>query len=432
MRADVCRKERERPRVAGKSAIHDVPATVSSPPKPLSPFVALHHRDYLLLLVGRFVSTIGRQMQTVAIAYQVYQFHHSTLDLGLIGLFRIVPVVTFSLLGGVLADVVDRRRLMLLTQPLLMSYSVALALLTAAGMVNLGVIYGFTFLAAATGALDMPARQAIIPALVPREHLPNALSWNITVMEVAMIAGPALGGVAIGAIGIAGTYAFDAVGFLAVISALLLMRARLGAASAGGERGWKAAVQGHDIVLSVMSLDFFATFWGSASVLLPAFAERILHIGPAGLGILYSAPAIGSVIGAVVMTGLSNRIRKPGFPLLIAVAAFGLATVGFGFSRSMPLAILFLAGTGLTDTVSMTLRHQILQLLTPDGLRGRVTAANQVFVQGGPQLGQLEAGAVAAGFGIPFSIISGGIACVAIVALIGWRNPAIRQYRIER
>jgi len=424
--------------VAGKSAIQDAPATASSPPKPLSPFVTLHHRDYLLLLVGRFVSTIGRQMQTVAIAYQVYQFHHSTLDLGLIGLFRIVPVVTFSLLGGVLADVVDRRRLMLLTQPLLMAYSVALALLTAAGMVNLGVIYGFTFLAAATGALDMPARQAIIPALVPREHLPNALSWNITVMEVAMIAGPALGGVAIGAIGIAGTYAFDAVGFLAVIIALLLMRARLGAASAGGERGWKAAVQGlsfvrrNDIVLSVMSLDFFATFWGSASVLLPAFAERILHVGPAGLGILYSAPAVGSVLGAVVMTGLSNRIREPGVPLLIAVAAFGLATVGFGFSRSMPLAILFLAGTGLTDTVSMTLRHQILQLLTPDGLRGRVTAANQVFVQGRPQLGQLEAGAVAARFGIPFSIISGGIACVAIVALIGWRNPAIRQYRIER
>jgi MFS family permease len=138
------------------------------------------------------------------------------------------------------------------------------------------------------------------------------------------------------------------------------------------------------------------------------------------------------VIGAVVMTGLSNRIHKPGFPLLIAVVAFGLATVGFGLARSMVAAILFLAATGLTDTVSMTLRHQILQLLTPDALRGRVTAANQVFVQGGPQFGQLEAGAVAAGFGVPFSIISGGVACVVTVMLIGWKVPAIRRYRIEQ
>ena len=426
------------PCVAGKSTTRDAPVLAPVPAPPLSPFVALHHRDYSLLLIGRFVSTIGRQMQTVAIAYQVYQFHHSTLDLGLIGLFRIVPVILFSLLGGVLADVVDRRRLMLLTQPLLLSYSAALALLTAAGMVNLGVIYGFTFLAAATGALDMPARQAIIPALVPRVHLPNALSWNITVMQVAMVAGPAVGGLAIGAIGLAGTYSFDAFGFLAVIIALLLMRSRLGAASVGGARGWTAAVQGlgfirrNTIVGSVMSLDFFATFWGSATVLLPAFADKILHVGPAGLGILYAAPAVGSVIGAVVMTGLSNRVRKPGYPLLIAVAAFGLATVGFGFARSMPTAILFLAATGLTDTVSMTLRHQILQLLTPDALRGRVTAANQVFVQGGPQLGQLEAGGVAAGLGVPFSIISGGVACVLTVIVIGWKFPAIRRYRIEQ
>ncbi len=201
-------------------------------------------------------------------------------------------------------------------------------------MVNLAAIYGFTFVAAAMGALDMPARQAIIPALVPREHLPNALSWNITVMQVAMIAGPAIGGIAIGAIGLAGTYAFDALGFLAVILALLLMRARLGAASTGGARGWNAAVQGlgfirrNDIVSSVMGLDFFATFWGSATVLLPVFAEKILHVGPTGLGILFAAPAVGSVIGAVVMTGLSNRIHKPGFPLLISVAAYGLTTVG--------------------------------------------------------------------------------------------------------
>ena len=423
--------------MAGKSATREPPALATVPVLPLSPFVALQHRDYSLLLLGRFVSTIGRQIQTVAIAYQVYQFHHSALQLGLIGVFRILPVVVFSLVGGMLADVVDRRRLMLITQPALMACSTGLALLTAGGLINLGVIYGFTFVTAAMGALDMPARQAIIPALVPREHLPNALSWNITVMQVAMIAGPAVGGLAIGAIGLAGAYGCDAAGFLAVIVTLLLMRARLGAAAVDGPRGWKAAVQGlgfirkNDIVLSVMSLDFFATFWGSATILLPVFADRILHVGPTGLGILYSAPAVGSVLGAVGMTAVSNRIRKPGLPLLVAVAAYGLATVGFGFARTMPLAILFLAGAGLADTISMTFRHQILQLLTPNALRGRVTAANQVFVQGGPQLGQLEAGAVAAGFGAPFSVISGGVACVLTVILIGWKVPGIRQYRNE-
>jgi MFS family permease len=425
--------------VAGKTAIRDLPATVMpAPSPPLSPFVALRHRDYFLLLIGRFVSTIGRQIQTVAISYQVYQLHHSALQLGLLGLFRIFPVVVFSLAGGLLADVMDRRRLMLLTQPALMVCSLALALLTATGNVTLAVIYGFTFVTGAMGALDMPARQAIIPALVPREHLPNALSWNITVMQVAMIAGPAIGGFAIGAVGLTGAYLLDAAGFLGVIVALLLMRARLGAAARDGARGWRAAVEGlgfirgNSIVLSVMSLDFFATFWGSATILLPVFADRIFHVGPEGLGILYAAPAVGSVIGAVVMTGLSNRIHKPGTPLLAAVTGYGLATVGFGFSRSFFPALLFLAGTGLADTISMALRHQILQLLTPNALRGRVTAANQVFVQGGPQIGQLEAGAVAAAFGAPFSVISGGVACVLTVLSIGWKAPAIRSYRIER
>jgi len=422
--------------VPGEPALRDAPAATSGPAQPLSPFVALRHYDYRLLLGGRFVSTIGRQMQTVAIAYQVYQLNHSALQLGLLGLFRVLPVVIFSLLGGVLADAVDRRRLMLLTQPLLLGCSAALALLTAAGLASIGAIYAITFVAAATGALDMPARQAIIPALVPREHLPNALSWNITLMEVGTIAGPALGGLTIGWVGVAGTYWCDAATCLAVIAALLLMRARAGPAATGSARGWRAAVEGlgfirgNPIALAVMSLDFWATFWGSATVLLPVFAEQILRVGPQGLGILFSAPAVGSVVGAAAMTALSNRVRKPGLPLLLAVAGYGLATVGFGLSRTMPLALLFLAGTGLADTVSMVLRHQILQLLTPDALRGRVTAANQVFVQGGPQLGQLEAGAVAAGFGAPLSVVSGGVACVLTVLVIAWAVPAIRRYRI--
>ncbi len=400
------------------------------------PFAALRHRDYRLLLGGEFVSTLGKQMQTVAISYQVYQLHHSAVELGLLGLVRLIPVLLFSLAGGVIADQVDRRRLLLVTQPALLCCSLALILTTATGRANIGVIYVITAIAATIGTVDSPTRQALLPGLVPREHLRNALSWDITTAEMATIAGPALGGLALGAVGIAGTYGFEAASFVAVIVAFACLRARLGAA-AGGPTGWRAAVEGlrfirgNDIVLAIMSLDFFATFWGSATVLLPVFADKILHVGPTGLGILFSAPAVGSVIGAVAMTAVSHRIRKPGWPLLGAVAAYGLATVGFGFSRSMPLALLFLAGTGLTDTVSMTFRHQILQLLTPDALRGRASAAHQLFAGGGPQLGQMEAGVVAARFGTPFSVVSGGVACIATVALIALLVPAIRRYRAQ-
>lgn len=402
-----------------------------------SAFTALRYRDYRLLLGGEFVSTLGKQMQTVAISYQVYQLHHSAIELGLLGLVRLLPVLLFSLAGGVIADQVDRRRLLLVTQPALLCCSLALILTTAIGHANIGVIYLITALAATIGTVDSPTRQALLPGLVPREHLRNALSWSITTGEVATIAGPALGGLALGAVGIAGTYGFEALSFVAVIVAFACMHARLGAAATSGPTGWRAAVEGlrfirgNDIVLAIMSLDFFATFWGSATVLLPVFADKILHVGPTGLGILFSAPAVGSVIGAVAMTAVSHRIRKPGWPLLVAVAAYGLATIGFGLSRSMPLALLFLAGTGLADTVSMTFRHQILQLLTPDALRGRASAAHQLFAGGGPQLGQMEAGVVAARFSTPFSVVSGGVACIVTVAIIAWLVPAIRRYHAQ-
>ncbi len=405
-------------------------------PTPLpGPFAAWQHRDYRLLVIGQGIATVGRQMQTVAITYQVYQIHHSALDLGLLGLVRLLPMLLFSLVGGVMADQVDRRRLLLITQPILLCCSLALVLTTLAGWASLLVIYAITAIAAIIGTVDDPTRDALLPALVPRAHLANALSWNITIAEVATIAGPAIGGLAIGAFGIAATYSGETFSFAVVIATLIGMRTRLGAAAIDGPRGWHAAVEGlrfvrgSDIILAIISLDFFATFWGSATVLLPAFADRILHVGPTGLGILFSAPAVGSVLGAAAMTAFSHRVRKPGWPLLGAIAAYGLATAGFGLTRTLPLALIFLAAIGMTDTIGMTFRSQILQLLTPDALRGRVTAAEQLFTGGGPQAGQLKAGVVAARFGTPFSIVSGGVACILTVAIIAWLVPAIRRYQ---
>jgi MFS family permease len=408
--------------------------TLEHPPR-AGALAAWQHHDFRLLVTGQCVATLGRQMQTVAITYQVYQLHHSALQLGLLGFVRLVPTLLFSLAGGVIADRVDRRRLLLITQPALLVCSLILILSTLTGWATLGVIYAITGIAAIISTVDDPSRNALLPVLVPREHLANALSWDITLGEVSAIVGPAIGGIAIGVVGIAGTYGGEAISFVVVILSLLAMHARPGAAAIDGPAGWHAAIEGlrfvrsSDIILAIMSLDFFANFWGSAVVLLPVFADRVLHVGPSKLGILFSAPAAGAVIGAMAMTAVSHRIRKPGWPLLGAIAAYGFATVGFGLSHTFLLSLLFLAGIGLSDTIGMTLRTQILQLLTPDALRGRVTAAEQVFTGGGPQLGQLKAGAVAARFGAPISVVFGGIMCIATVAIVAWLVPAIRRYR---
>ena len=409
-------------------------ATALEPHGTPGPFAAWRHRDYRLLIAGQGIATLGGRLQAVALAYQVYGLHQSPLELGALGLVRLIPTLIFSLGGGVLADRVDRRRLLLLTEPALLCCALALALATYLGWATLWIIYAITALSATIGTVGEPTRDALLPALVPRAHLTNALSWAITISAVMAIAGPTLGGLALGALGVAGTYAVEACGIAIAVGTLAAMRSRLGAAEASDTPGWHAAleglrfVRGNTIILGVMALDFLANFWGSATVLLPVLADRVFHVGPTALGFLYAAPAVGSVIGAAAMTALSHRLRRPGWPLLGALALYGLATVGLGLARELPLAFLALIGVGLADTIGMTCRGQILQLATPNALRGRVTAAEQLFTGGGPQAGQLEAGAVTARLGASFAIVSGGLACIISVVLVAWLVPAIRRY----
>jgi MFS family permease len=419
-----------------------LPEQEEAPPAALGghipePFAAWRHRDYRFLITGQGIATLGRQMQTVAITYQVYQLHHSTLELGALGLVQLIPALAFGLVGGVLADRVDRRHLLLVTQPAQLGCALALALATFAGWANLAVIFAITALAATISTINEPAREALLPALVPREDIANAISWDITLSKVASIAGPALGGLAIGAFGLAGTYAIEAGCLVAVLGAVLGLRARLGAAAPDGPQGWHAALEGlrfvrrNDLLLGIMSLDFLANFWGSATVLLPVLADRVFNVGPTVLGFLFAASAVGSVIGAAGLTAVAHRVRQPGWALLGALAVYGLATVGLGLSRTLPAAFVALAAIGLADTIGMAFRSQILQLATPNALRGRVTAAEQLFTGGGPQAGQIEAGAVAARFGAPFAIASGGVACLLSVVLIAWLIPSIRRYGHE-
>jgi MFS family permease len=297
-------------------------------------------------------------------------------------------------------------------------------------------LYLLTASTAAFGSFDGPARQAMLPNLVPREHLPNAISLNTIMFQVAAVVGPALAGIVIAMLGVGWVYGLNAVSFLAVIVALVRMR---GAPTrAGTERtevSFRAAIEGlrfvfsAPLIRSTMLLDFFATFFSSATALLPIFAQDILDVGATGYGWLYAAPGLGALLSGATMAHVVDRIERRGRTILCAVAGYGVATIVFGFSRSFWLTFACLALTGATDIVSTVLRNILRQFSTPDHLRGRMTSVNMIFFMGGPQLGELEAGLVAHGFGAPVSVVSGGIGCLLTTAWIAARTPALRRYR---
>lgn len=398
-----------------------------------SPLVALRHRDFRLLWFGQLVSTAGTQMSIVAINWHLYELTGRPEALGLIGLFRLIPLLIFSLGSGVLADAVDRRKLMLLSQSIMAVLATILAIATWSGFTTVLLIYGIVTLQAAANTFDMPARQALIPNLVPKEHLSNALSLNIIVWQCATIIGPTVAGLLIAVRGAADlVYAIDALSFAAVMISLLLMRTRhvvgpkrdvsLGAAIEG-----LRFVRRTPILFSTMALDFVATFFAGAMTLLPVFAKDILQVGPQGLGLLYAAPSIGAVVTGLIMAWIGN-VRRQGKVILWAVGIYGLCTAIFGFSTSFILSSLMLAGIGASDTVSMVIRNTLRQTLTPDELRGRMVSVNQIFFAGGPQLGELEAGIVAKFFGAAASVWTGGLACVFAVLLVAVGVPQLRLY----
>src|SRR5262245_10716152 len=309
-----------------------------------STFVALRHRNFRLLWLGQLVSMSGTMMQTAAILWHVSLLAPAgwkAMALGMVGLARLGPILVFGLLSGVMADAIDRRRLMLAAQIVMMLAATTLATVTAEGLATILVVLLVAGVGAAAGAADAPARQALLPSLVPREHLPNAISLNSIVYQTASVVGPALAGVTLAMTGVATVYALNAVSFLAVLGALVQMRGlpppppvdrRAISVRALGE-GLRF-VFGKALLRSTLLLDGLATFFCSATALLPLFAQDLLQVGPRGYGWLYAAPSVGAVLASATMVRLVDRITRRGVVLLSAVAIYGGATVAFGLSRT--------------------------------------------------------------------------------------------------
>jgi MFS family permease len=398
-------------------------------------FSPLRHRDFRLFWTGLLLSSVGSQFTTVAMAWQIYELTNSPLQIGMIGLVRAVPQMIVLLFGGLLADAINRRKLMMITQGSLFLISGALALSTFAGQMTVPKLYGVAVFLALFSSLDAPSRHAIVTNLVPAEDLSRALAISSTQRQIATIAGPSIAGIVLAAAGPGACYAVDASSWLIMIAALALIRAELPA-----HGGWRTIsleslsagfrfVWHHSVIFPFLMMDLGANLFGSIRSLYPMYARDILAVGPRGLGILYAASAAGSLIGAFGFS-IWGPVRRAGRWILVGVTVYGLCLLGFAHSRYLWLSVLLLAGMGIGDTISAILRSTINQLSTPDQLRGRMSSINSVFTNSGPQFGQFQAGALATAIGAEFSVTTGALAILFIVALLATRFPHVRDYRI--
>ncbi|MCC6986215.1 MAG: MFS transporter [Anaerolineales bacterium] len=395
---------------------------------------SLHHKKFFYLWLGQLISITGTQMQLWALFWHVNQLNENPIALGGIGMARILPVVFFSLIGGALADSRDRRRVMFTTQSIAALLALTLALFTQFGRVTIWHIYLITALQAVVVAFDGPSRQALIPNLVPKKDLPNAFSMTFTAFQAGAVIGPALSGIIIALFGQEAVYYVNALSFGAVLLALAMIGdvpQSIAEKSAGvtldSIKDGIRFIFSKPIILSTMMVDFVATFFASASTLMPIIAKDVLDVGVVEYGYLSAASAVGAVAVALVISQV-KEIRRQGWVFVVSVIVFGIATIVFGLTRSFVVAWLAIAVTGGADGVSTIVRNTIRQLQTPDHVRGRMTSINQIFFMGGPQLGEIEAGAVAQFFGAPFAVLTGGIGCIVGTLLIIWKWPQLRNY----
>jgi MFS family permease len=390
-------------------------------------------RDYRWLWVGQAVSGIGNQVTRLALPYQVYVLTGSTLAIAALTAVQLVPILVFSLGAGSVADAVDRRRLLLVTQVGLMGCSGALLVLALAPAPPLVALFVVAFLAAGIGSIDQPARSSAVPRLVPPGRLAAAIALGQLNFQIASVVGPAIAGVLIATVGLAGAYGLDLVSFAASLVGLLAI-APIAPVASAARPGLAAVREGlrfalsRRVILSTFVIDLDAMIFGMPTSLFPVLALDVFHAGPTGFGLLGAAPAVGALLGAL-LSGWVSSVRRVGQAVIVAVAIWGVAITLFGLSTfSFALALLFLAVAGAADVLSAVFRSTIVQLAAPDELRGRVSSIHILVVTSGPRLGDIEAAAVASVIGAQASVISGGILCVLGVALVARLFPELGRH----
>jgi len=388
-------------------------------------------RDLPLYLCVRVLSRIAVLVQSVAVGWQVYALTRSPLALGIVGLVEFVPMFLLALPAGELADRHDPRRIVALANLLEAASSALLLAFVLTHQASVWPLYAIILLYGTARGFSRPAAQSLLPFLVPPERLPSALAWGSSVVQLALIAGPALGGIAY-AFGAAIAYGGALIGSLASAAGMLFLGGRRAAADAMAltsrlrrVREGIEFVRSRAVVFGAISLDLFAVLLGGAVSLLPVYARDILHVGPAGLGLLRSAPALGAAVTALYLTRRPVE-RKVGHNMFGAVAIFGIGTIVFGISRSFGLSLAALVITGAADQVSVYIRSALVQFATPDAMRGRVSAVSTLFISASNELGGFESGVTAALLGTVPAVIVGGVGTLAVVAIWMRAFPPLR------
>jgi MFS family permease len=378
------------------------------------------------------VSYLGRQLTVVAIPFQVYLITRSSLAVGMVGLAAVVPLVTFSLAGGAIADAMDRRKLLLVTQVLSASTSAGLALNAGSSSPRLWPIYVLAALSAGLAGVDLPARNAVIPRLVGRDLFQAAAALSQIQFQVGQVLGPALAGLIIARVSLAAAYWIDVASFGAAVVGVLLIAPQ--PPEGGGTRASLSSIgeglrylKGRRLLVSTFLIDIDAMVFGMPRALFPALATGFFGGGAATVGLLYAAPGAGALLGALT-TGWVGRVRRQGRAVIVSVAVWGGAIAAFGLVPWLPVGLALLAVAGAADVVSAVFRNTILQLSVPDALRGRLSSVHIAVVTGGPQLGDAEAGAVAALTSARTSVVSGGLACVVGVLVLLRLVPELARY----
>lgn len=391
-----------------------------------------HHKPFLHFWLARICAAAGNQMLSVAVAWHIYQLTGSAMDLGLVGLFQFLPRLLLTAIAGNLADSHDRRAIAITTQALQSAALATLLLLTLGGFVGRYWIFFLVAVSGAARAFDMPATAALLPKLVPAGVLSRAVAVNASAMQAAFIVAPALGGL-LYALGAATVYGFTLAAFAAAALAFSMLPTQPSAPGRDRDSGhWETFleglrfIRGHRIVLGAISLDMFAVLFGGATALMPIIAEEVLHAGPLGLGLLRSAPAVGALLMSFWLAR-HPLTRRVGHILFGSVAVFSFTTIGFGLSPHLGLSLVLLALLGAADMISVVIRGSLVQLQTPDHMRGRVSAVNSIFIGASNQLGEFESGVTAAWFGAVPAVVLGGLCSLAVTLLWMTWFPQLRE-----